>query len=254
MLGKAEYPAITILFVSSAAQVSWRLDFFTVSQRSLWHWWLQGNTQNFGKRWSDHHVIIMRSRRKSEAVGSGQLDFPTDTVPLWQKIGLPGFGAPSFQHRVRFSVLARNMFRFFPWVFPPFFWAEESHLSANGSFLEESQRSYDRVLHSALPGWCFYRLGSTGIRCSHFEPITAYALSYPWKTCCQPELYGLYWLIISFPIHILGAWSGTDGIRWVPDPRERPAERLPCVVYLHGNCSSRLEVIGFLYKETLETS
>ena len=67
MLGKAEYPAITILSVSSAAQVSWRLAFFTVSQWSLWHWWLQGNTQNFGKRWSDHHVIIMRSRRKSES-------------------------------------------------------------------------------------------------------------------------------------------------------------------------------------------
>ena len=28
-----------------------------------------------------------------------------------------------------------------------------------------------------------------------------------------------------------------------PIPSERVDERLPCVIYLHGNCSSRLEVV-----------
>lgn len=31
-----------------------------------------------------------------------------------------------------------------------------------------------------------------------------------------------------------------------PVPSERPADQLPCVVYLHGNCSSRLEAITVL--------
>jgi len=31
-----------------------------------------------------------------------------------------------------------------------------------------------------------------------------------------------------------------------PIPSERPAHRLPCVIYLHGNCSSRLEALATL--------
>eukprot|EP00438_Fugacium_kawagutii_P019974 Skav222684 [mRNA] locus=scaffold1471:84778:86842:- [translate_table: standard] len=31
-----------------------------------------------------------------------------------------------------------------------------------------------------------------------------------------------------------------------PIAAERPCERLPCVVYLHGNCSSRLEAVSTL--------
>lgn len=47
----------------------------------------------------DHYEIKAQIRK---ICGQWPVGF-SDTVP-WQKIGLPGSGTPSFQHRVRFSV------------------------------------------------------------------------------------------------------------------------------------------------------
>ena len=41
---------------------------------------------------------------------------------------------------------------------------------------------------------------------------------------------------------------------WEPQASCRPSERIPCVIYMHGNCGSRVEALDVLHLVSLSLS
>lgn len=96
----------------------------------------------------------------------------------------------------------------------------------SGSYYSMLKASYQQLVNAIIrPPRCSYELESLGPRCFHFAGKNFQRMDF---TLTNPR-----------NLSFVCSW-------WEPIPEDRPAECLPCVIYMHGNSSARVEGLSCL--------